>query len=298
MATHTKIPTIIMEEHHEAFLSWHYAKFKGALAKKGNSLLHVDSHLDMAQPELSISLNDLTDTLEAIEKLTYKDLNIATFIVPAIYQDLIDNVYWLHPLKKCKPQIKKEYVRSYKEEGKVLLTGTESAWSKDALWQDRKYFSFASGNVRELEFSESPTILDIDLDYFSCAKGHSSNYKIEVTKSEYERYLTDRYHCLRIEGLATIIEENGRYFLINRIRQVEKLDTRQFLSEEKIIERMNDFINFLTKNSIAPKSITVCRSEMSGYTPADQVDFIEKTLMKRLCDIYWMDIKKINDITK
>lgn len=45
-----KIPFYIIEEHHEAFLIWHYAIIKGLINKNRNTLLHIDEHSDMLLP--------------------------------------------------------------------------------------------------------------------------------------------------------------------------------------------------------------------------------------------------------
>lgn len=293
-----KTPVIILEEHHEAFLTWHYARREGMIPATGNHLLHVDSHSDMGQPELSQSINDLPDCLKAIENITYQELDIASFIIPALYQQLITRVSWLHPSTKSKPQKARKYVRTHKEEGRVFLTGSDlPPLTHDKLWQDRKCYMYETGNVKEMNFSESPAILDIDLDYFSCGNGNSQNHKLEVSKEEFERYRNDRYHHLRLQGKDYIEEENGRYFLKKWKSSVPEIEFRWKLSEDQIRQRMDTFIHFLSEASVQPGMITICRSKISGFTPEDQVEFIENVLLTRIHELYPLDVLTINSIT-
>jgi hypothetical protein len=46
------VPLYILEEHHEAFLIWNYARQKGIIPEINNSLFHFDSHSDMGIPFL------------------------------------------------------------------------------------------------------------------------------------------------------------------------------------------------------------------------------------------------------
>ena len=43
-----KIPTIVIDEHNEAFVAWYKFKEQKIIDETGNYLLHVDHHDDMA----------------------------------------------------------------------------------------------------------------------------------------------------------------------------------------------------------------------------------------------------------
>ena len=78
-------PFFKIEEHHEAFLVWHDAIKRKFLPKKGNTLLHVDQHSDLAKPVLRTSINELKLEKEALLSFTYDELGIGNYIFPAVF---------------------------------------------------------------------------------------------------------------------------------------------------------------------------------------------------------------------
>ncbi len=119
-----KIPTYIVEEHHEAFYAWNLAKLSGKVMPVCNTLYHFDEHSDMAVPRFNTSIDMLKDSIDEIRDFTYRELTIATFIVPAIYTRLIQNVVWVKVNRSNNGnKTNRMYVRSYNNEGKKLIMG-------------------------------------------------------------------------------------------------------------------------------------------------------------------------------
>jgi hypothetical protein len=62
--------------------------------------------------------------------------------------------------------------------------------------QDRVYFSHTTLSVNDRLPPHRSTVLDIDLDYFSCEGIPRRTIQIEVTAREYRSFLKDRCHPL------------------------------------------------------------------------------------------------------
>ena len=153
MQKKSHIPVFVVEEHHEAFIAWKYAIQKGWLPNKENCLFHVDTHSDMGIPRFNDSINEIENDLSAVKKFTYKELNIATFIIPACYQGLFNQVFWIKPdiiKQSCTQQ--ERYVRSYNQLGKRLISGKtqDLPKDKDIVDPDRKSFDYFLSTVEQL----------------------------------------------------------------------------------------------------------------------------------------------------
>ncbi len=285
--------TIIHEEHHEAFLLWHQAISKGLIDKKGNTLIHVDSHSDFGCPNADQDINKLSEDLEEIEDYTYWQLNIANFIVPALYKKIFDKLIWITPDHKKESETKQHYIRTEKEEGKQFLMGSYNPFhSVNFPWHDSVQFSYIIANTEHPITTATNAVLDIDLDYFSCIKVPPTDINIEITEEEYYRIKADKYHPLRLSQKVSLAKEKSRFYL----RQHSPIIiTGSKLNEGEIVKRMENFRDFLVKNKINPFFINICRSVKSGYTPNDQAVFIEENLIKMLDEVYGISVSEIGD---
>ena len=288
----TKIPFYIMEEHHEAFFIWHYAIAEGFIDKTKNILLHVDEHSDMMLPLLNFCLQSVTANLQKLHDFTYSELTIANFIYPAIYQGIFNDVYWLRQNHERSIKQKKMHIYSHKKEGRQLMLKSKLELG-ELFNPDRKFFTATPITVQDsLDSEESKTsdksiILDIDIDYFSCDNAAGEYLEIEITQDAYEEYVNNYYHKMRLAfgGNKSVKSIDGKYYFCS-IQPDELLSEKLKVSEEVIIERIDALVNFLKANQIQPKLIDVCRSRLSGYTPNDQWQFIENTLIEKLSSLY------------
>ena len=89
------IPIFIVEEHHEAFFIWRYAILQQMIPRTGNALLHVDEHSDLNLPTLSTSLKELGPDLRDTLSFIRQNFGISEFILPAVYQGLFNEIYWM-----------------------------------------------------------------------------------------------------------------------------------------------------------------------------------------------------------
>lgn len=144
--------------------------------------------------------------------------------------------------------------------------------------------------------SDKKVILDIDLDYFSCAGDPNAIEEIfvEITEEEYDSFADNKYHRLNYVGVGRIeaVKKDGRfYYVINNFRELYPSSVR--VENDVIVDRIRRFADTLKANNIKPLMIDICRSRFSGYTPPDQWEFIESHLLDELSAIY-KDMKVID----
>ncbi len=290
------IPTFIVEEHHEAFITWHYAVRKNWIPRLGNSLFHVDEHSDFLPPSTNSSLLFSFDaTLEEVKEITYGELSIASFIAPACYRGLFDETWWIkQEHKNPSEEVNKMYIRSFNQKGKKLIMGKSTARIESVQDPDCRFFDYYRITDHQIPRREN-VVLDIDLDYFSCSGDPNARKAIciEITPEEYRTFVDNRYHRLHYIGLKNIraVEEDGRfYYVLNQLHQLYPCKER--VDRETIDRRIERFCGNLIKKGIVPRMVGICRSRHSGYTPPDQWEYIEKNLLERMNG--WYDLRIID----
>lgn len=283
------ISVYIMEEHKEAYYYWHLMREKKEIKATGNYLLHIDHHDDATAGRYNFDLQ-LVPTLEEAKRRAYEDLGVGDFIAPAIYEGLFDHFYYLSnfddKISEIAAYVKKEpedtlTIRYMHELLKLFGTGK-------ALGNASRYQYIVGGMGKLVKAAEQPLVLDVDLDYFAWDNSLSSagNYRIEITKAQYEAIIEDTYHPLRIQGKPQYIyiEENGHYYL-----ESFKGHGRETPSKEKILERMDNLFAWLKEADIKPAAIDICRSRLSGYLPRTLFPWIEEEFLARLGKAYAID---------
>jgi hypothetical protein len=263
--------------------------------------LHIDEHADIGAPRLFQSVDTLGSNLHDIYRFTFEELSCFEFIIPSLYLGLFTELVWIrqHPERKS-DQI-------------AIVNASQTAGQRFEIWGHNVFNNHVvlppnaptSGHRVRYRHQASTdklpamerVVLDIDLDYFSCADAVNLPQKLEVTHDEYEKFKTDRYHFLRINQGSRIKmeEEDGKYFLYLK-NYPEAAPTPLRVSEEKIIERLDDFVVFLKEKQIQPQIIDIARSRFSGYTPDDQWHFIEVNLIQRLSALYDLDITSVDQV--
>lgn len=297
------VPLFIMEEHHEAFFIWNYGYFKGFIRPFGNTLLHVDSHEDMGISRLNVSVDALGDDLREIYDFGYRELGIASFILPAIYRGIINNYTFLGRYDAyCGPK-QNRFVASWQSRGEYFETGEvkpllrKHLESEENRWGQHQFYTYQEIGLAGRLATAQPLILDIDLDYFSCDNSLSSaKTKIEITAEAYLKFENNPYHPFKVMPAAAFAagKEDGRCWLYYTERQEEQ-DLKK-VSTDTIDKRINRLLDFLRTNHLKPGLIDICRSRFSGYTPADQWQYIEDKLLEGLSGLYDLNIAHISQL--
>lgn len=281
------IPTFIVEEHHEAFAVWNHAVVEGLIQESNNALLHVDEHADMGVPRLTRRLDSIAGDLARIWDFTYREISIYEFIVTAVYQGLFDRVCWVRPGVVLR-QRQHISICSYRNEAKVLRLNpglvTPDTDGRSAVYEVQ--------TIRDTFVPATSVVLDIDLDYFSCDQAENQAERLEVSETEYNSFLQDRYHFLRINqgNRVQARREGDRFFLYLKCYD-DPAPCPLKVSQETIVNRIDDFLAYLQRDSIRPRMIDIARSRMSGYTPLDQWEFIEQKLIEGLGRVYDLDVQ-------
>jgi hypothetical protein len=287
------VPVYVFDEHNEAFYYWHKAKYEGYI-NEPLDLFHVDAHSDMGMSgrlDKSVFFSDTEGDsyLAYYRKLARDELDLGGFIMPAVLNMIIKNVYFIYPKwRKFKPLRKKINICSVFGEGRILKHDLKVDKNTDKkvfkAYPDLRYFNFSMLEAHKIPKNRK-VILDIDLDYFACRDTILNNlsYELEITEEQFLNKdvfalenKTLRYSRLRFDFF---IKNNKYYTTISHIKQK---DAAYLPTREEIKSEIDNLIVTFRDKKIRPAVITICRSCISGYCPSDYYEFIETNLREKL----------------
>ncbi len=165
-----EIPTVIVDPHNEVFSFW-WKMFKGSHRNSQTpaTLIHVDAHEDMGCGSRTLESLVSEGRILTIEEYAKNHLDIASFISPAIYYDIVDSVYFFDPRKNG-------------EKRQVYVFNTTTIREKGGriFWDElTNKFIHSSELAQDLQTFQGPIILDIDLDAFDCIYDRKNNLKYD-----------------------------------------------------------------------------------------------------------------------
>ena len=207
------VPLVVVEEHREAYFVVAWAVKSGLLSPRGNALLHIDDHHDLAWPVLFGQADFCSQSLSDIAVCTFEQLRVCDFLVPMIHQGLFREIYWLrrgglHPQSVALDTRVEHF-------GKIFYYYCRHIGGQEAS-TPRTFPILRTITPDATIVNDRPMVLDIDLDYFSSCDATGETCRIEITKDEYTAFLIDRRHQwkLMFGSRTRVTEEAGRYFLI------------------------------------------------------------------------------------
>ncbi len=288
------IEVFILEEHNEAFFIWNYARRKDFIPDRLNTLLHVDYHADMHLPLLQTPITEIGQNLNDIYSFTKNQLSISDFIMPAVYQGLFNEIYWMHQGRKVLDKEQQLNVFSYQGDGRNLFV-TDNFLQAGIFNPDRRCAQFRQIDHNDQISPAGTVVLDIDLDYFGCDTESGETWEVEVAEDEYHRFFGEPRHRLRLKfgGKLQAETREGKYFFVYRPNPFQNQPS---LEPGKITERIDRFVDWLRKSKISPALIDICRSRFSGYTPKSQWEWMEEQLLERLADLFPVNVHSLSSL--
>lgn len=284
---------VVIEEHHEAFHVWHRARYAGWIAPSGNALVHIDEHSDWDFPRLTRSILSPDASRDESIVFTRDQLHIGNFIWPAIYLDTFDQVLW------CKANLVKEhpnnrmFIVATDEHRREFVTGRTPNNYVTIGYGAPHFVDYQMVPLSHVPQVEKPVTVGICLDFFSgWVYPKPVNARIEITAAEAERFLTDPYHFFRLSpgSRPALLEEDGRFLLTFNDYGYEEW-ARLRVDEAEIARRVDRACELLSRAPLNIRLVTISRSRLSGYTPADQWEFIEERVIAGLSR--FLDIEPI-----
>jgi hypothetical protein len=241
------------------------------------------------------------DYLRHYRELAEAELDIATFIIPAILNKLVRNVYFIYPAwRKFKPGRRRMNICSVFGEGKVLKHNLNIKGDTDPrvlkAYPDLTHFNYSMLPVGKVPLNRK-VILDIDLDYFACRDSIQDHfcYQLEVTREQFTaRNGLLRDQTLRFSGVKfDFREEDGRYFA--QISNKRGKDISHLPSRQEIVAEIGNLMATLVARKVKPAVVTISRSCVSGYCPKEYSGFIEEELKQALEELTNTPPKFVND---
>jgi hypothetical protein len=287
-----RTPLYFFDEHGDAFYYWHKARREGFFNEPVD-LFHVDAHDDMFAAERfrrSLYFRGPAGDgyLKYYENFARTELNIGNFILPAILNGLVKNVYFIYPRwRHFRRGRERGSVGSAFGEGRVLKCGIRAGKDTDPkvfkAWPDLKVFHYTKVDIDHIPRNRR-VILDIDFDYFACVDSiyNHLNFELEITRDQFLRkdlILKDK--TLPFSRLDFhFAERKGRCYATVSPRKEQE---RSYLpSKEEIESEILHLMKAMKAANTKPAAVTISRSCVSGYCPRNYQAFIEEQLKKRL----------------
>lgn len=289
------IPVYIISEHSEAYYVWHRAKADGFMSQLPARLIHVDHHSDFDAGSYFHDFNEEINSPEQALKFMQHGIGIADFIAPAVWDGLFDEMVDFGGIFAHDYGWKQmELIRSSKGSSINLREYIPFVDAGAEADENRKHMGYRRLSLMKLEKPdnlEKPVVLDIDLDYFAWDNSLSTvKYpEIEITENAFREFNENYLHPMRIlpKRIFYTYERDGHFFLQYR----EPFEGYKPVRDVRLLQRIENFMNWLRENEIHPALIDICRSNISGYCPSDRWMEIETLVLEKLGKLYELDIK-------
>lgn len=287
-----KIPVILVDEHHEAFVAWHILRERGIVPPTGNYLLHIDHHDDMECGGYDWDFTHSPLSVAEAKVFQEEALGIADFIIPAVYFGLFDSVHILKNLVPTPLACQERFI--FRKNRSQLHCGNYIPFIHASKKGDKDsgycFFSRIDGGLGEKDSYPDHLVLDVDLDYFCWDDSLDSagEKKLEITAAAYEELQADKNHPFHLfpRKLIKAARQGEKYYLVYR----EHLSPPPLPDEETIARRIRHLMAYLEASGVRPSAIDICRSSYSGYLPRSRAAFVEREFLAGLARVWKLEI--------
>jgi hypothetical protein len=233
-------------------------------------------------------------SLEELADFTYRELDISSFIWPAIYLGFFDRLLW----------VKHQHRRSSGGWRLISISGKNKHCTEFVLREaplgpvpDGSTTAYAPITTGERFTTDQPVVLDIDLDYFCCNEYPNPPMRqLEITQAAFEGFNKDIYHFLHLAPTDKIrsVARDGSYYLVYYDYRCPLPD--EVTCREQIQQRTHGLRSFLVSNAVQPRLVVLSRSVYSGYTPQEYATTIEQSVLSCLEELYNLERRSIADM--
>ncbi|MEK5040235.1 UPF0489 family protein [Sporosarcina sp. FSL K6-3457] len=271
---------ITIEEHNEAYLAITYLHLKGIIKK--SCLLHIDEHHDLGRVIVNKDMLHQND-IQSIKKITYEQLRVSDYILPLIYKNIIDKVFWINNNSSTKTLSFKVVEESYYNDLILTLRKEQNKQSSKNTFE-LTLLELNKSNI--IDFNLDNWILSVDLDYFSCDDEAGEYTEIEINKKTYEEHIHNKYNKWKLHfGRKVNFERrDNQYFLT--YREIDGPLENKEKGYDHISMKVEKLKGFLINFKSKPKAIIICRSLKSGYTPKESFEFTENLVRNMIYEIF------------
>lgn len=278
------IPLYCLNEHHEAYIAWSIT-FANTKANSRH-LIHIDQHADFGLPALTCSLPNCNAPIEEIFSTTYQQLSVGTFLLPSHAHGFFNKLSWIRPSDPIK-NITQGYTVVLKQSSPFIELQPNSIKNASLLYDEADWSLQIS--------SEQDWMLDICLDAFACNDYPKNKHlQLEITESQYSEFTPTNLNAWHAQygGMIQLWTENKKFYF-SIIDPFDEEDEQLELKWSMALERLYQFRNWLNQNSIPPKVITVTRSIITGYTPKNLAERLEKRVIQILNET-WENVQAMS----
>lgn len=281
---------ITIEEHNEAYLAISYLYLKGIIKK--SCLLHIDEHHDLGRVIVNSDLLHQND-IQSIKKITYEQLRVSDYILPLIYKNIINKVFWINNNSSTKTLNFKVTEESYYND---LILTLRKEQNKQSSKNSFELKLLELNKNDSIDFNLDNWILSIDLDYFSCNDEAGEYTEIEINKEIYEKHINNKYNKWKLHfGRKVNFERRDNQFFLTH-REIDGPLENKEKDDDHISIKVEKLKTFLVNLNSKPNAIIICRSLKSGYTPKESFEFTEDSVRNMICEIFNINNKEVIDI--
>ncbi|MFY1709437.1 UPF0489 family protein [Tritonibacter scottomollicae] len=306
----SEIPVVIVEEHREALTALAWGREVAVLPPSPMHFYNVDHHADLDLPRLVKPIPPGLANLQEIRGFVDSSISISAFIWLGAYLGFIDHVSWLPPKSALDGKriqwgtAKNLFIATLDTSRTTFITAGVREETDHLGNTDRKTLRIETVGhptapaSRDISFNQKhasaprsapakPWVLSIDLDYFSCNSQPHNPFRLNVDKATFLEVSSNPNHPLRCSvyhHVEAVFDDDGYAILFDQFPEMENDPLHR--TEAQIADALAELRTILSHQETPPQMIIIARSRLSGFTPKDQWEHIEKNVLAMLKTLF------------